>query len=158
MNHELYLDRVLKKLSVAAGELEEKMEFRLTEISKMQEYFWESYTEYDEWGYEKYDNDRSFREEADAHRELVQKYARYQKMMDSPYFAAITFRYDGEDEAETYHIGIGDFSPSKSEPPLICDWRAPISGLFYDYDIGRAKFVAPVGEIEGDLLKSISLR
>ena len=158
MNHEVYLSKVLEKLHQAAGELEEKMEFRRSEISKMQEYYWESYTEYDEWGYEKYDNDRSFREEADAHRELVQKYARYQKMMDSPFFAAIAFRYDGEEEEETYHIGIGDFSPSKAETPMVCDWRAPISGLFYDYDIGRAKFLAPAGEIEGELLKKYQFK
>ena len=158
MNHEMYLSKVLEKLHKAAGELEEKMEFRRSEISKMQEYYWESYTEYDEWGYEKYDNDRSFREEADAHRELVQKYARYQKMMDSPYFAAIAFRYDGEEEEETYYIGIGDFSPSKAETPMVCDWRAPISGLFYDYDIGRAKFLAPAGEIEGELLKKYQFK
>lgn len=28
---------------------------------------------------------------------------------------------------------------------LIFDWRAPISGMFYDYDTGRAGFEAPVG-------------
>lgn len=60
MNHEMYLSRVLDKLEKASKELEEKMELRRAEISKMQEYFWESYTEYDEWGYEKYDNDRAF--------------------------------------------------------------------------------------------------
>ena len=158
MNHEVYLNKVLEKLKIAVSELEEKMEFRRAEIAKMQEYFWESYTEYDEWGYEKYDNDRTFREEADAHRELVQKYGRYRKMMDSPYFAAITFRYDEEEDEETYYIGIGDFSPSKLDTPLVCDWRAPISGLFYDYDIGRAKFLAPVGEIHGDLLKKYQFK
>jgi len=158
MNHELYLEKVLGKLSEAKTELEKKMEFSRAEITKMQEYFWESYTEYDEWGYEKYDNDRTFREEAEAHKELVQKYTRYLKMMDSPYFAAITFRYDGEEEEETYYIGIGDFSPSRTDAPLICDWRAPISGLFYDYDIGKAKFLAPVGEIYGELLKKYQFK
>ena len=158
MNHELYLNNVLEKLGTAIEELEQKLEFRLSEISRMQEYFWESYTEYDEFGYEKMDNDRLLREEADAHAELVKKYARYRKMMDSPYFAAITFRYDGEDEEETYYIGIGNFSASKAEPPLVCDWRAPISGLFYDYDIGRASFKAPVGEISGDLTRKFQYK
>ncbi len=158
MNHELYLNNVLEKLGTAIEELEQKLEFRRSEISRMQEYFWESYTEYDEFGYEKMDNDRLLREEADAHAELVKKYARYRKMMDSPYFAAITFRYDGEDEEETYYIGIGNFSASKAEPPLVCDWRAPISGLFYDYDIGRASFKAPVGEISGDLTRKFQYK
>ena len=114
MNHELYLSNVLEKLKKAITELEQKMEFRRLEIVKMQEYYWESYTEYDEFGYEKFDNDRLFREEATAHGELVKLYGRYLKMLDSPYFAAITFRYEDEDEGETFYIGIGDFSPSRA--------------------------------------------
>ncbi len=151
MNQEQYLSHVLAKLETAIKELEGKMEFRRSEIAKMQEYYWESYNEYDEFGYEKFDNDRLLKEEMDSHGELNKKYARYRKMQDSPYFAAITFRYDDEEEEETYYIGIGDFSPSKAEVPLVCDWRAPISGLFYDYDVGRASFKAPAGEIFGEL-------
>ncbi len=158
MNHELYLSNVLEKLGVATRELEQKMEFRRSEIVRMQEYFWESYTEYDEFGYEKTDNDRLLREEADAHIELVKKYARYQKMMDSPYFAAVKFRYDGEDEEEIYYIGIGDFSPSGADVPLVCDWRAPISGLFYDNEIGKASFKASLGEIFGDLTRKFQYK
>jgi len=158
MEHELYLSNVLEKLGAAIKELEQKMEFRRSEISRMQEYFWESYTEYDEFGYEKMDNDRLLREEANAHSELVRKYAIYQKMLDSPYFAAVTFRYDGEDEAETYYIGIGDFSQSKGDTPLVCDWRAPISSLFYDHEIGRAFFRAPLGEIFGDLTRKFQYK
>ena len=153
VNQEQYLSHVLTKLEAAIEELEGRMEFRRSEISKMQEYYWESYNEYDEFGYEKFDNDRLLREEMDSHAELVKKYARYVKMKDSPYFAAITFRYEGEDEEETYYIGIGDFSPSKAAMPLVCDWRAPISGLFYDYEVGKASFKAPVGEIFGELLR-----
>ena len=153
MNQEQYLSHVLDKLETAITELEENLKFRRSEIAKMQEYYWESYNEYDEFGYEKFDNDRLLREEMDSHGELMKKYARYIKMKDSPYFAAITFRYEGEEEEETYYIGIGDFSPSKAEEPLVCDWRAPISSLFYDYDVGKASFKAPVGEIFGELLR-----
>ena len=153
MNQEQYLSKVLAKLDQAIEELEGKMEFRRSEIAKMQEYYWESYNEYDEFGYEKFDNDRLLKEEMNSHGELSKKYARYQKMKDSPYFAAITFRYEGEDEEETYYIGIGDFSPSKADVPLVCDWRAPISGLFYDYDVGRASFKSPAGEIFGELVR-----
>lgn len=153
MNQEQYLSHVLTKLETAIAELEGRMEFRRSEIAKMQEYYWESYNEYDEFGYEKFDNDRLLKEEMDSHGELSKKYARYIKMKDSPYFAAVTFRYEGEDEEETYYIGIGDFSPSKADVPLVCDWRAPISSLFYDYDVGKASFRAPAGEIFGELLR-----
>lgn len=153
MTQEQYLNNVLQKLEQAMTELEEKMQFRRSEIAKMQDYYWESYNEYDEFGYEKFDNDRLLKEEMDSHGELVKKVARYQKMQDSPYFAAVTFQYDGEEEEETYYIGIGDFSPSKAETPLVCDWRAPISSLFYDYEVGKASFMAPAGEIFGRLVR-----
>lgn len=153
MNQEQYLCHVLDKLETAIADIEDKIKIRRSEISRMQEYYWESYNEYDEFGYEKFDNDRLLREEMNSHGELMKKYARYLKMKDSPYFAAITFRYEGEEEEETYYIGIGDFSPSKAAEPLVCDWRAPISGLFYDYDVGRASFQAPAGEIFGELIR-----
>lgn len=153
MTQEQYLSNVLQKLEQAIKELEEKMQFRRSEIAKMQEYYWESYNEYDEFGYEKFDNDRLLKEEMDSHGELVKTYARYRKMKDSPYFASVTFQCDEEDDEETYYIGIGDFSPSKAEIPLVCDWRAPISSLFYDYEVGRAAFTAPAGEIFGELLR-----
>lgn len=158
MNHEQYLDNVLNKLEQAVSELGSKLDTSRLEISRMQDYYWESYHEYDEFGYEKADNDRILRGEMNSFAELSGKYVRYRKMQDSPYFAAISFQYDGEENAEDYYIGIGDFTVRKGEAPLICDWRAPISGLFYDYDIGRAAFLAPAGEITGTLKKKYQFK
>ena len=62
MNQEQYLSHVLSKLETAMAELESKLMFRRSEIAKMQEYYWESYNEYDEFGYEKFDNDRLLKE------------------------------------------------------------------------------------------------
>ena len=91
MNQEQYLSHVLGKLETAISELEGKMEFRRSEIAKMQEYYWESYNEYDEFGYEKFDNDRLLKEEMDSHSELSKNYARYQKMKDSPFLQQLPF-------------------------------------------------------------------
>ncbi|WP_245773046.1 UvrD-helicase domain-containing protein [Paenibacillus catalpae] len=33
----------------------------------------------------------------------------------------------------------------------IYDWRSPVAGLFYDYNVGSARYIAPEGEIEGDI-------
>lgn len=59
--------------------------------------------------------------------------------------------YDDEDEPETFYIGIGNFSEETGRVPLIYDWRAPVSGLFYDYDKGPASYEAPMGEITGEI-------
>ena len=34
---------------------------------------------------------------------------------------------------------------------MIYDWRAPVSGLFYDYDKGSASYTAPAGILHGEI-------
>ena len=74
------------------------------------------------------------------------------KLMKS-YFGKIVFTYDGEDEPESFYIGIGNLWKEDEMIPLVFDWRAPVSGMFYDFDLGRAGFEAPVGWIEGELTR-----
>ena len=81
----------------------------------------------------------------------VEARKKLEKLKESPYFARIDFVSDVEEEADTFYIGRFGFSYCNEK--LIFDWRAPISGMFYDYDIGRAGFEAPVGWIEGELTR-----
>lgn len=74
-----------------------------------------------------------------------------EKLKDTPYFARIDFVPDGEEEADTYYIGRFGFTHCNEK--LIFDWRAPVSGIFYDYETSRAGFEAPVGRIEGELTR-----
>lgn len=76
---------------------------------------------------------------------------RFKKMMDSPFFGRVDFRYDGDDEPELFYIGIGNLSERAGSLPLVYDWRAPVSGLFYDYDKGSASYEAPSGVFEGEI-------
>ena len=61
-------------------------------------------------------------------------------MMDSPFFGRVDFQYDGDEEPELFYIGIGNLSETAGSRPLVYDWRAPVSGLFYDYDKGPAAY------------------
>ena len=76
-------------------------------------------------------------------------------MLDTTYFGRIDFLYDGDapEDIETYYIGIGGFTPENSFQPLVYDWRAPISSMYYDYDKGPASFIAPVGKLSGKITK-----
>ena len=71
--------------------------------------------------------------------------------MDSPFFGRVDFCYEGEDEPEIFYIGIANLAEENGGLPLIYDWRAPVSGLFYDFDKGPASYQAPLGEIHGDI-------
>lgn len=72
------------------------------------------------------------------------------KLLQSPYFGRLDFMADSERRETAYYIGIHAFSDAGSE--LIIDWRAPLSGIFYDYETGPAMYRAPEGEIHGQLL------
>lgn len=131
--------------------MEEGIEKGQKEIENMHTYYWENYTEMDEYGYENYDNQQALFRQADANHEKIQLKYRFEKMKDSPFFARVDFRYEDEEEAEVFYIGIGNFAETAGTMPLIYDWRAPVSSLFYDYDKGEASYEAPAGRMEGEI-------
>ena len=105
----------------------------------------------DQYGYEDYDNQQALFRQMNANEEQFRLRKRFKKMQDSPFFGRVDFRYDGDEEAETFYIGIGNLSESAGSLPLVYDWRAPVSGLFYDYDKGPASYEAPSGIFEGEV-------
>ena len=121
------------------------------EIEDMHEYYWENYTEMDEYGYENYDNQQALFRQMNANEEQFLLRKRFRKMMDSPFFGRVDFQYDGDEEPELFYIGIGNLSETAGSRPLVYDWRAPVSGLFYDYDKGPAAYEAPSGIFEGEI-------
>ena len=146
-----FLEDVLEKIQIRLTELEKSMEAGKREVEAMHEYYWENYTEMDEYGYENFDNQQALLTQVNANAEKHSLHVRYKRLMDSPYFGRVDFIYEGEDEPEIFYIGIGSFSPKKGGVPLIYDWRAPVSSLFYDYDSGEASYEAPGGEMCGEI-------
>ena len=48
-------------------------------------------------------------------------------------------------------IGIHTFHDTESRTTVIYDWRAPISSMFYDHELGEASYQSPSGEINGEI-------
>ena len=146
-----YLQYVLKCLNGRLAQADAAILEGEKEIEDMHEYYWENYTEMDQYGYEDYDNQQALFRQMNANEEQFRLRKRFKKMQDSPFFGRVDFRYDGDEEAETFYIGIGNLSESAGSLPLVYDWRAPVSGLFYDYDKGSASYEAPSGIFEGEV-------
>ena len=73
----------------------------------------------------------------------------YFKMLKSAYFARIDFKT--EDDIIPVYIGIATLSDGTDF--YVYDWRAPISSMFYDYEMGEAKYTTPEGnEIKGKII------
>ena len=124
--HQKFLDTVLALIGQQLDKLKSRIAEGEKEIEAMHEYYWENYTEMDEYGYENFDNQQALLNQINANARQHNMHSRYKKMMDSPYFGRVDFIYEDEDEPETFYIGIGTFSPEKGSVPLIYDWRAPV--------------------------------
>ena len=146
-----YLAHVTGTLRHRITQLDDSIEAGQKEIEGMHEYYWENYTEMDQYGYENFDNQQALLHEINASNEKIELRRRFRKMMDSPFFGRVDFCYEGEDEPEIFYIGIANLAEENGGLPLIYDWRAPVSGLFYDFDKGPASYQAPLGEIHGDI-------
>lgn len=75
---------------------------------------------------------------------------KYERMLKAPYFGRIDFHEKGEEKAEKYYIGMSNLM-NEDYDFLIYDWRAPVSSMFYDYEIGKASYQCTEGTIEGEL-------
>lgn len=149
MHEEAYLALVTKTLHDKINETDRKMTGNENDIAQMHEYFWENYNEFDEYGYELYDNSNALKSRVREQEEYKKDRRRYEKMLDSPYFGRVDFCYEGETEPEHYYIGIANLSEGRAKDPYVFDWRAPVCSLFYEYDKGPAQFFAPAGVITG---------
>ena len=148
---EQFLENVLENLRRRIGQISQELEEGQKDIESMHEYYWENYAEMDQYGYEDYDNQQALLHRINANQEKLDLKHRFQKMLDSPFFGKVDFIYEGEDEAESFYIGIVNFAQKTGATPLIYDWRAPVSSLFYDYDSGPASYDAPAGIMTGEI-------
>ena len=83
---------------------------------------------------------------------VIGKMERLNKILDIPYFGRIDFREKGKGKIVLpVYIGVHSFYDSTSKTNFIYDWRAPISSMFYDYELGEASYISPAGEIKGNI-------
>ena len=68
----------------------------------------------------------------------------YTKMLDNTYFARIDF--DDDETKDHLQVYIGISTLSSSNKIYVFDWRAPISSMFYNNEVGKASYTISTGE------------
>ncbi|MEG6584701.1 HelD family protein [Dendrosporobacter sp. 1207_IL3150] len=76
-----------------------------------------------------------------------------QKAAVSPYFGRIDFieEWSGETTPDEIYIGITTLTDHQTDDLLVYDWRAPVSGMYYDFERGKAWYKAPIGTVTGTI-------
>jgi DNA helicase-2/ATP-dependent DNA helicase PcrA len=90
----------------------------------------------------------------------VEALRKLEKQLPSPYFGRVDFVEEGlgyvsgesgQATAEPFYVGILALMDEQTHNPLIFDWRAPVSQLFYDFSPGLAEYRVPDGTIRGNI-------
>ncbi|MRN06969.1 ATP-dependent DNA helicase [Lactobacillus sp. 0.1XD8-4] len=71
----------------------------------------------------------------------------------SPYFGRIDIQDPGEKDSETLYIGTSSLMNEDKTDFLIYDWRAPISGVYYNGTLGKVNYETPAGVQTTELQK-----
>ncbi|MCQ2438068.1 MAG: AAA family ATPase, partial [Clostridia bacterium] len=71
------------------------------------------------------------------------------KMLKAPFFGRVDFE-EKNCAPTSYYIGMHGLSDDKGGL-LVCDWRAPVSELYYSKALGQTAYKSPMGMIEGTL-------
>lgn len=138
-----WLERVLAEIGRQTEEAARTFEVRRAGNVNERQWMWENQTkagwDEDDWiEFMSEMRETTLRGE-EAHMALAQL-KRLKRLADSPYFGRFDFREDGSKTAEPLYIGISGLAEHESGRLLVCDWRAPIASMFYDFEPGRASF------------------
>lgn len=94
----------------------------------------------------------SIQMKASTQEATARRIKRYQDSLDSPYFARVDFKETSYPKEKIY-IGLHSISDEENYETYVYDWRAPISSIYYRYELGPAQYTAPMGMIKGEISK-----
>jgi DNA helicase II / ATP-dependent DNA helicase PcrA len=143
-----YLEEIKEKLTLNLRRADERVRAVSTELRQNKEYMHEYQSGMDEA--DMVAAEQSINRIAFTGDNVVATKRKIQKLFQSPYFGRIDFSARNLKPTPIY-IGIHSFSDDITRKGLIFDWRAPISSMFYDYELGDAEYKTPSGIVKGNI-------
>lgn len=142
-----YLKQIISFLKKVIGNTDASVKDHVDTLAEYKDYIW-SNKDIDPHEI------RSMRESILNHfalgESVINKRKRLTKILAIPYFGRIDFLEKKENsKVMPIYIGIHTFYDPESRATLIHDWRAPVSSMFYDHELGEAGYRSPSGEIKG---------
>jgi len=145
-----YLSDLLKKIDLKLKEINEAIQGKSDEIDGMHKHM------------QDHKRDMDFLEK-NAMREVIRNYSllgnhsvenrkRLVRLKDTAYFGRIDFVENNQPNVKNIYIGVHNFQDTEQKKNLVYDWRAPISSMFYDYELGQALYEIKEKNIEGEIL------
>ena len=148
LQEEQNLDYTLKVLNQEILNYIEKRKGIAEYILEYRKKFIEEHRDDEDKLIEYFDHEKYVKEE--SYKTIDKKLAEYTKLKENPYFGKVSFADDGFQE--TIYIGRYGLNKEGEFEPVIVDWRAPVSSLFYKGTLGETSYKSPNGEVPVDIL------
>lgn len=142
-----YLEVIKEKLLLAVRRVDDRVKQFSEELRQNKEYIYEHQSGLDEA--DMVAAGQSINRMAFTGESAVARKRKLLKLGQSPYFGRIDFVTQGE--RNPIYIGIHTFSDEMQRANLVYDWRAPISSMFYDFELGEGWYETPSGKITGEI-------
>ena len=143
-----FLEEVKEKLLLATKRVDDRVKEFSAELRQNKAYIYEHQSGMDEA--DMVAAGQSINRMAFSGESAVAMKRKLMKLHRAPYFGRLDFSADTNEPAPIY-IGIYTFFDERSGKNVIYDWRAPISSMFYDFELGPAWYETPSGQIKGDI-------
>ncbi|MCC3375190.1 3'-5' exonuclease [Cohnella sp. REN36] len=146
----IYLAQVTRMLREAASSIEAKVDNARRGVLEAKRYVWENRSGLDPAELAANRVDISL--VIDQGEKAAEKLQKLRKLLASPYFGRVDFLAEGDAEETAHYVGVHAFSGEDGRADVVYDWRSPVASLFYDYEVGKAAYASPGGEVKGELL------
>lgn len=144
-----HLSDLMKKLDLRLVEINESIQLKSDEIAEMNRHMQEHKRDMDHL--EKNALRESIRNFSLVGDHNVKNRKRLLRLKDTAYFGRIDFKENAHEEITKLYIGVHNFQDNDSKSNLVLDWRAPISSLFYDFELGDAFYEVETRKTEGNI-------
>jgi DNA helicase II / ATP-dependent DNA helicase PcrA len=143
-----YLEEIKEKLTLAIKYIDDTVKQFSEEMRQKKQYIHEQRSGMDEA--DMVAADQSINRMAFTGTAAVERKRKLIKLKQSPYFGRIDFK--SNNERSPVYIGIHSFVDMAKRSNLVYDWRAPISSMFYDFELGEASYTTPSGLVKGEIV------
>lgn len=144
-----YLFTLLKKVELKLSEINETIRLKSDEVASMNKHMQDHKTDMDHL--EKNNMREAVYNFSLQGEHSVENRKRLIRLKDTAYFGRIDFKESLSGEFKNIYVGVHNFQDTESNKNLVYDWRAPISSLFYDFELGEGYYKTLSGIIKGNI-------
>jgi DNA helicase-2/ATP-dependent DNA helicase PcrA len=143
----VYLEQILQKLEWALHHADQAVKQFTKAFRENEQYLYDQRSGMDDA--DRVSAGQSFKRMAFQGESTIAAKKRLRRLMESPYFGRIDFTMEGRTEPLPIYIGVHSFADGMTGTYLIYDWRAPVSSMFYDFELGDAWYQTTAGMVKG---------